>query len=116
MIDDRKVKYNFYLESLSQNKKIFFQKHNIGTSNYSYFPVIFQNEKQLLTAQNALNKKNIFPRRYFFPSVNTFKKIVKYKKVPKSENVSKRILCLPLYFQLSLNDIKRIAEIINSSI
>lgn len=116
VIDDRKIKYNFYLESLSQNKKVFFQKHNIGTSNYSYFPVIFQNEKQLLTAQNALNKKNIFPRRYFFPSVNTFKKVVKYKKVPKSENVSKRILCLPLYFRLSFKDIKTIAAIINSSI
>ncbi len=63
--------------------------------NYSYYPVIFENEEKLLQLQKKMNDKNIFPRRYFYPSLNTINYLNK-AEMPISESVAKRILCLPL--------------------
>ena len=65
--------------------------------NYSYFPVLFDSEEMLLRVENKLNMKNIFPRRYFYPSLNTLPYLRQAVIQPVSEDVSKRVLCLPLY-------------------
>ena len=64
--------------------------------NYHYFPVVFNSEEELLIAKQRLNDKNIFPRRYFYPSLNTIE-YVNGNNCPLSEDISKRILCLPLF-------------------
>lgn len=97
---DREEKYTYYKEALSAIKGIKFQQAKWGAINYSYFPVIFDSEEVLLKIEKALNVENIFPRRYFYPSVNTYAEIVPYIHMPISENVSKRILCLPLFWKL----------------
>lgn len=81
------------------------------TWNYSYYPIIFKNEQQLLQAQKALNAQGIFPRRYFYPSLNTLPYVQK-TPMPVSESISKRVLCLPLYVGLMEEEIKKIIEII----
>jgi len=111
---DRKRKYLLYKEILSSNEQICFQKIN-QDCNYSYFPILLPSEDILLKVEKALNKQKIFPRRYFYPSVNTFAKIVPYFPLPQSENISKRILCLPLYFDLKETQITYIAEVIMDS-
>lgn len=108
---DRKKKYAMYKEALSQDKTLRFQKINEGC-NYSYFPVIFKDEETLLGIQAKLNADHIFPRRYFYPSVNTFSKLVPYTPMPISEDIASRILCLPLFYTLSEEDIQRIISII----
>jgi dTDP-4-amino-4,6-dideoxygalactose transaminase len=80
--------------------------------NYSYYPIIFEDEKQLLKVEKALNEKHIFPRRYFYPSLNTLN-YVDYAEAKISECISKRILCLPLYKDLSISEIEFISGIIN---
>ena len=107
---DRKEKYTRYKEILSQNKNISFQKITTGC-NYSYFPAIFKDEETALKVIAALNAENIFPRRYFYPSVNTFTKLVPYVSMPNSENIASRILCLPLYNDLKMHEVEKIAEI-----
>ena len=80
--------------------------------NYSYYPVLFESEERLLNIQKSLNANAIFPRRYFYPSLNT----VPYangKKMPISEDVSSRILCLPLYVGLETKEIELICNLIN---
>lgn len=75
--------------------------------NFSYYPVIFQNENQLIRIKNSLNELDIFPRRYFYPAIN----MIKYtgeQKMPIAEDISKRILCLPLYSALRKDEIERI--------
>ncbi len=79
--------------------------------NYSYYPVLFSSEEQLLKARKALNEKQIFPRRYFYPSLNTLN-YVREVRMPVAEDISKRVLCLPLYYELSEQDLKMICEII----
>ncbi|CAM4316667.1 DegT/DnrJ/EryC1/StrS family aminotransferase [Gillisia limnaea] len=83
--------------------------------NYSYYPIIFEDEKQLLKVEKALNKEQIFPRRYFYPSLNTLE-YVSYTKMKISEEISGRILCLPLYKGLELKHINLISKIINAVI
>lgn len=113
VMSDRREKYNYYKEKLSHIKKLKFQKIEIGHCNYSYFPIILESEKTLLTLQKSLSSNEIFPRRYFHPSVNTFNKIIEYRKMKVSENIASRILCLPLYYKLTLDEIDRIIKIIS---
>ena len=105
---DRKEKYLRYKEILSANPELKFQKIT-SDCNYSYFPVIFRDEEMTLKVIAGLQEANIFPRRYFYPSVNTFRHLVPYVSMPFSENIAKRILCLPLHFGMSLEDIDDIA-------
>ncbi len=80
--------------------------------NYSYFPILFNDENKLLNAVSKLNENNIFPRRYFYPSLHQ----LPYVNVPEmtiSKNISSRILCLPIYKGLSVQQIEMITGIIN---
>lgn len=109
-LKDRKEKYARYVEILSQNPGISFQKITTGC-NYSYFPAIFKDEETALKVVAALSAENIFPRRYFYPSVNTFTKLVPYVPMPKSEDIASRILCLPLHLGMTMGDIEEIAAL-----
>jgi dTDP-4-amino-4,6-dideoxygalactose transaminase len=82
--------------------------------NYSYYPVIFKSEADLLRVQMILNAHDVFPRRYFYPSLNTIK-FVGAKKMPISESISSRILCLPLSVELLDSDILRVVDLIHGS-
>jgi len=79
--------------------------------NYAYYPIIFPSEELLLKVQEQLNSKKIFPRRYFFPSLNNLP-YVSSEKMNNSDSVSKRILCLPLYLDLDIENIFDISSII----
>lgn len=108
----RRADYERYRAALSGHPAIAFQKIDPEAYNYSYMPVLFESEAQLLKAEAALNAAQIFPRRYFFPALNTLKHIVPYEAFPIAEDISRRILCLPLYFDLAAADIDRVCGII----
>ena len=110
---DRKEKYKIYYDNLKKNKKLRFQKLKTGEPNFSYFPIIFDTENELLKISQILNQENIFPRRYFYPSVNKFNKIIEPQKRRLSESIAKRILCLPLYFDLDIKIIIKVIKLIN---
>ncbi len=110
-LEDRKRKYAIYKTELSKNPSLSFQKIN-EDCNYSYFPLVFQTERDLLKVMSALNENKIFPRRYFYPSINTFSKLVPYVSMPNSESLASRILCLPLYYKLNEEEIYEIIKII----
>ena len=79
-----------------------FQKLTPNTAyNYAYFPVLFKDETQLLKVKKALNEQNIFPRRYFYPSLDTLSYIEPKQECQISRDISKRILCLPIFSELS---------------
>lgn len=79
--------------------------------NYSYYPVILDNEELLLKISEELDKANIRTRRYFYPSLDKLD-YVKKGNTPVCEDLSRRVLCLPIYFGLSNNDIDQISKII----
>ncbi|TDE16555.1 DegT/DnrJ/EryC1/StrS family aminotransferase [Dyadobacter psychrotolerans] len=82
--------------------------------NYAYYPVVFSSEKVLKDVLEALRVQEIIPRRYFYPSLNTLPFMPGQISCPVSENISERVLCLPLYVGLPLTDVERISAIINS--
>lgn len=84
--------------------------------NYAYYPVVFKSEDELMAVLSALNAQNIYPRRYFYPSLNNLQYLKVITSCPVSEDLSKRIICLPLSHYLSDADIKRISETIRQSI
>jgi dTDP-4-amino-4,6-dideoxygalactose transaminase len=61
--------------------------------------------------RDALNKASIFPRRYFYPSLNNLP-YVQNRPMPVTESVAVRVLCLPLYHDLSSTDVKKIVDIV----
>ncbi len=78
--------------------------------NYAYYPVVFESEAALLSVRDSLNADYIYPRRYFYPSLSTLSYVKKYE-VPVSEDISRRVLCLPLFYELEPDQVKRICQI-----
>lgn len=86
--------------------------------NYAYFPVIF-NEKIFGSSRNevfdALRVQGINARKYFYPITNSFECFHEKYEVndtPVALHISKRVLTLPLYADLALEDVDRICEVI----
>jgi len=92
------------------------EQNENATENYSYFPVVFKSEEQLLKVQKALNDKQIFPRRYFYPSLDTLSYIEPKQECKISRDISKRILCLPIYAELDKDIQSEIIKTIKGSI
>lgn len=89
-------------------------------SNYAYFPVVID-EKAFGVTRNEiydeLKKYGIYARKYFYPLTNTFDCFNgKYDvdKTPAALYISKRVLTLPLYADLLMDEVDRICEIILS--
>lgn len=83
--------------------------------NYSYFPILFPSELALLKAISRLNTRGVYPRRYFYPSLNRLP-FVEGEACPVSEDLSSRVLCLPLYPGLSTEDAAAIVETVLNSL
>ena len=86
--------------------------------NYAYFPVVFH-EKEFGASRNevfaALAEQGIGARKYFYPLTNTFECFREQFDVdltPVALHISKRVLTLPLYADLELDEVDRICEII----
>lgn len=115
IIEARKKVYERYLQELEGFVE-FQQRDEDATPNYNYMPVLFESEEQLLGVQKALNKEDIFPRRYFYPSLDTLSYIEPKQCMPISRDVSRRILCLPIYVELSEEMQTQIIEIVKDNI
>lgn len=83
--------------------------------NFSYYPIMFASEEQLLKVTEVLNNYQIYPRRYFYPSLNNLPTVTGNICI-NSEDISKRILCLPLSADITEGDITKISSIIMSSL
>lgn len=115
VISKRKTIYDYYKCNLLS--EFSFQKLNDNfTYNYCYFPIVFDSENKLKIIAGQLNEEGIYPRRYFYPSLETLPYIEDSKIMKNSNDISKRILCLPLYDSIELNDVKRIIKIINNNL
>lgn len=88
--------------------------------NYAYFPVVFE-EKVFGSSRaevfDVLAENGIGARKYFYPLTNTFAAFHGKYDVMDTQvalHISKRVLTLPLYADLAIDDVDRICEIILS--
>lgn len=87
------------------------------TENYAYFPVIFDQYRYTRDQIfERLKEQDILARKYFYPAINTFACYRdKYyaSETPVAQYIAERVLTLPLYADLSLDDVDRICDIIS---
>lgn len=108
-----------YRERLSDVKGIVLCKEQPGvTSNYAYFPI------QILPDQfgagrddiaDKLAKQDIYARKYFYPLTSQFpvcRERFTVQSTPEAEKATARILCLPMYADLTASDVDRVCDVI----
>lgn len=106
-----------YIERLSNVDGIRLCKSQIGVKkNYAYFPVVFDGDKlKRDEVSEKLKAKDIFARKYFYPLTNSFECYqgkFDVEKTPIAKYIAERVLTLPLYADLPLEDVDRICDII----
>ncbi|MED0985277.1 DegT/DnrJ/EryC1/StrS family aminotransferase [Bacillus paramycoides] len=113
-IQKRKHIYEEYVRNL---KNVDFIKYlpqmDMVKHNYSYFPIVLESNTLRDQLFEQLKSYNIYTRKYFYPLCNDFA-CYNYNKneTPNAVYVSDRILALPMFTELNINDIKQICEII----
>lgn len=120
-IAKRKAVVEHYRERLSGVEGIILcpDQSDVQT-NYAYFPVVF--EPTLFGATrnevfDALAEQGIGARKYFYPLTNTFDCFhgaYDVNQTPIALHISKRVLTLPLYADLSIEEVDRICDVILS--
>jgi dTDP-4-amino-4,6-dideoxygalactose transaminase len=114
IISSRKKSVEYYNANLKFKYYIKFILRPGTDWNYSYYPIIFNNENDLLKILKIFKENNISPRRYFYPSLNTLPYLKDKIKMPVSESISSRILCLPLFTNISQTELDNVIKILNS--
>ena len=118
-IKKRKTVFDYYESRLLDVAEIRTRKiPNNVQSNYAYYPIVVD-EKKFGKTRNEIHsimqKNNIYTRKYFYPITNSFEcyqgKFDVFK-TPIALRISKQILCLPMYSDLSVKEIDRIVSII----
>lgn len=102
--------YDFLLENSTLIQPVFDTKFNS-----TYYPVIFKTEQQLQHVVHALERAGISSRRYFYPTLSSLDYVGEHL-TPVADNISKKILCLPLYHGLKETDQKFITGVILNNI
>jgi dTDP-4-amino-4,6-dideoxygalactose transaminase len=82
--------------------------------NHAYYPVVFESHDTMMHVSSELQKKSIMPRRYFYPSLNLLPYLRPELRIscPVSDDISERVLCLPLYYGMSNEEVRMIADTI----
>lgn len=118
-IQKRKKVIEHYRERLSDVEGIKLCPVNSDVeSNYAYFPVVFKDYKYTRNEVfERLSENGITARKYFYPLTNSFECYRNYPtagvdKTPIAQHIALRVLTLPLYADLSLEDVDKICDII----
>ncbi|NWK56818.1 DegT/DnrJ/EryC1/StrS family aminotransferase [Verrucomicrobiaceae bacterium N1E253] len=112
IIAERHRRVEKYHSFLKPSESIAMPEWNAkATQNAAYYPIILPSVEDLKTITSALASQQIFPRRYFYPSLDALP-YVTAQETPVASDVANRILCLPLYHDLSLDEVENISQII----
>lgn len=113
----RKAVVERYLDHLSGIRGIkLIPSQNGVESNYAYLPVFFDGyAKSRDYIYELLKKNDVYARKYFYPITSNFdcySKTLNPGNTPIAKYMSERVLTLPLYADLQLNDVDRICRLI----
>lgn len=119
-IKERELVYKKYLEELKDLEdegilKMIKPQENTKT-NYAYFTIKLNSEELKDYLFYKLPEYNLFVKRYFYPPCNEFPAYDFEKNTPIAQDVSYKILSLPIYAGLRLENVCQICEIIKTEI
>ncbi len=122
-IKKRNELYNLYCERLKNCSGIKLVSIPKGCEwNYAYFPIEIDKEQYGLTRDELyqrLRSCNIIVRKYFYPLCNKIPYYITHSQIPThptpiAEEISQRILCLPMYGSLNPEIVLQICELIQT--
>ncbi len=103
------ARYDEKLKNLKARRPIW---HSASENNFAYYPLVFESKELMLQCIELLKLNEIFTRRYFYPSLATSLPYVKPQDLPLTDDISKKVLCLPLYYDLTLEEVDLICRLI----
>lgn len=102
-------RYDEKLQNLKARRPIW---HSDSENNFSYYPIVFESEELMLKVIEHLKLHEIYTRRYFYPSLaNSLPYVKSESSLPITEDIAKRVLCLPLYVDLTLEEVDMISRL-----
>ena len=109
LLDYRQKIYDAYAEGFAGCPDMTLVPYS---QNKAYVPILFKNYETRERVYTELKKQcNVFSRRYFYPLLTDFAPYAYAKGTcPVAEDLASRVLTLPTYYGLSLNDVKAIAK------
>lgn len=91
--------------------------------NFAYFPILISAESDVSRDEvyETLKRHGIFARRYFYPLISSFPMYNSHpsasiSNLPVANDISQRVLCLPLYPDLEESDVCRICGVIQGAL
>jgi dTDP-4-amino-4,6-dideoxygalactose transaminase len=112
-----------YREALAEVPGIHCPPHAAHVrANYAYFPILVGPEFPI--SRDALYQRyrdhNIFARRYFYPLISDFPMYrglpsAAHANLPVARTLAERVLCLPLYPDLSKAEVDRIVDLLKGA-
>lgn len=119
-IAKRKRVVEQYQRLLKDYKEIRLNQYKEGLEpNYAYFPVLFSDSKTRDHVYLKLVENHIYARKYFYPITADqvcFKNRYRDDKLDYARYCSERVLVLPLYSEMSSEQVKRVGEIVISNL
>jgi len=86
--------------------------HINSENNNAYYPIVIENEELLLKCKEVLQLNEIGTRRYFYPSLAAALPYLAPIEMPITDNMSKRVLCLPMFYDLTLEEVDHICRLL----
>ena len=107
LLDWRKEIYSAYEEVFSGCPDVRLIPYS---GNKAYVPVLFKDFATREKVYEGLKGCNVFSRRYFYPLLTDFAPYVYAKGCcPVAEDIAGRVLTLPIYYGLSIENVKAVA-------
>lgn len=100
-----------YQQALPANLQLQARHEALGY-NYAYFPLVFESEEQTVRVAATLKENGVLARRYFYPSLESVECLEAQTAQTVSKDIASRILCLPIYAQLGIEDIGDICKLV----
>ncbi len=112
ILEKRKLlskRYDENLKDLKSRRPIW---HKNSENNGAYYAIIFESEELLLKSKEFLQLNEIGTRRYFYPSLANSLPYLEAQNYPITDDIAKRVLCLPLFYDLTIEEVDMICRLL----
>ena len=123
IVNERRAEIDAYYREALKNVQGIVCLPRVGQilANYSYFPILVEADYPL--SRDALYQKlkdqGIYSRRYFYPLISQFPMYAEIpsaalKNLPVATSVTQKVLCLPIYPALTINEQLSVINVIKN--
>lgn len=112
IIKKRRLLMKRYDENLKNLKAYRPKWHKDSANKGAYYPLVFESEELMLKIIDKLKRNEIGTRRYFYPSLASALPYLTPKALLITDEVSKKVLCLPLFYDLTETEVDLVCRLI----